>query len=85
MIVIAFKNKISGKSNYLTTRDYSSPCTITTDHAMSFGNMREATEYYTMRYPELKARSNIYRWKKEFGINVDKPYFIEIEKEKDNE
>ena len=61
MIVIVFKNKISGKSNYLTTRDYSSPCTITIDHAMTFGNMREATEYYTMRYPELKARSNIYR------------------------
>ena len=85
MIVIAFKNKISGKSNYLTTRCHSSPCTITTDHAMKFGNMREAMDYYTMRYSELKARSNVYRWKKEFGINVDKPYFIEIEKEKDNE
>lgn len=85
MIVIAFKNKISGKSNYLTTRDYSSPCTITTDNAMKFGNMREAMDYYTMRYSELKARSNIYKWKKEFGINIDKPYFIEIEKEEDHE
>ena len=81
MIVIAFKNKISGKSNYLTTSDYSSPCTITIDHAMKFGNMREAMDYYTLHYPKLKARSNAYRWKKEFGINVDKPYFIEIEKE----
>ncbi len=81
MIVIAFKNKISGKSNYLTTDYYSSPCTITIDHAMKFDNMRDATDFYMLRYPKLKARSNVYKWKKNFGINVDKPYFIKIEKE----
>ena len=78
MIVIAFKNKITGKDNYLST---DKSLSLNTDRAMKFGDLREAHEYYELRYVELKAYSNIYRWKTQFGINVDKPYFIEIEKE----
>ena len=81
MIVIAFKNKISGKSSYLNTDYYSISYTSIIDRAMKFDNMRDATDYYILRYPKLKAISNIYKWKKNFGINVDKPYFIKIEKE----
>ena len=45
MIVIAFKNKISGKSNYLTTID-TGPCTSIIDSAMKFDKMQDATTYY---------------------------------------
>lgn len=80
MIVIAFKNKISGKRSYLTTID-TGPCTSIIDSAMKFDNMQDATTYYMLRYPRLKAMSNIDKWKKNFGINIDKPYFTEMEKE----
>ncbi len=79
MIVIAFKNKISGKYNYLSAENNS--LRLTTAKAMKFESYGEAHEQYASRYTELKIHSNIFRWKKQLGINVDKPYFIEIEKE----
>ena len=77
-IAIVFKNKITGKDNYLSTDNSLS---LRLDRAMKFGNLCEAHEYYILRYPKLKAHSNIYGWKKQLGVNVDKPFFIEIEQE----
>ena len=74
--VLVFENKYTKKMNYVF--EDGNDVSVTTDEnkAKKFDNHAEVIQWYTENYYRLKSRSNIYGWKKQIGVNVDKPLII---------
>ena len=76
--VLAFVNKYTGRLAYMLEHDNSVSVTSDVNKAKKFDTHDEVIEWYTENYYRLKSRSNIYGWKKQLGVNVDKPLIINI-------
>ena len=48
--------------------------------AKTFENREEAEKWYIANYSKMKPYSIVNHWYENYGVNVDKPYFIEIKK-----
>ena len=84
MIVIAFEIERNSIADFFHCKNFYAAnwndAVIDQSRAKTFENKEDAEKWYIENYSKMKPYSIVNHWYED-GVNVDKPYFIEIEKE----